>query len=168
MKKKQQARQSNSFKLTKKSAIIYGSIGAVVAAIAIAAYFSSVPVNSSVPVFGFANNHFIKASVTSSGYVWISASSGSVKGMRGSNGAGVENPTYLFNKGELESLHITNEDEQTHSAHNFNIDEFNVHSRNLNAFGSESQTINFIADKAGTFHYYCSLHPEMKGDIVIQ
>lgn len=168
MKKKQQSRQSSA-KVTKKRVIIYGSIGAIIAAIAASAYFSSVPVNVSYPVFGFANNHFIKATYSqTSGYVWVSASSGSVKGMRGSNGAGVENPTYLFNKGELEALHITNEDQATHSVHDFNIDEFNVHSKDLNSFGSESQTITFLADKTGTFHYYCKIHPEMRGDITIQ
>jgi plastocyanin len=168
MKKKQQSRQSTA-KVTKKRVIIYGTIGAIIAAIAVSAYSSSVPVNVNYPVFGFANNHFIRASYSqTSGYVWVSASSGSVKGMRGSNGAGVENPTYIFNKGELESLHITNDDQTTHSLHNFNINEFNVHTANLTSFGSQSQTITFLADKTGTFNYYCQIHPEMKGEITIQ
>jgi hypothetical protein len=165
MKKKQQARQRDTAKVTKKRVIIYGSIGAIVAGIVIFSYFSLVPVNGTTPVFGIPLNHFIQASYGTSGYVWVSQASGSVKGVGPVGGSGIENPTYSFNKGDLESLHITNNDEQTRSQHNFNIDAFNVHSRNLNYF--DSQTITFLADKTGTFTYYCSIHPEMKGSIEI-
>ena len=61
---------------------------------------------------------------------------------------------------------MINEDIDSGSKHNINIDEFNVHSRDLGYF--ESQTITFVADKAGTFKYYCSIHPEMKGEIIVE
>jgi len=51
------------------------------------------------------------------------------------------------------------------SKHNLNIDEFNVHTKDLGYFQSESVT--FLADKTGTFDYYCSIHPDMKGVITI-
>ena len=56
---------------------------------------------------------------------------------------------------------ITNIDHQ----HDLNIDEFNVHSNFLNKL--QAQTITFYADKQGTFDYYCSIHPEMKGKITV-
>jgi len=51
------------------------------------------------------------------------------------------------------------------SKHNLNIDEFNVHTKDLGYFQSES--ITFLADQTGTFDYYCSIHPDMKGVITI-
>jgi plastocyanin len=46
------------------------------------------------------------------------------------------------------------------------VDEFNVHTRDLGYF--ESQSITFIADKAGTFKIYCTIHPEMTGSVVVR
>ena len=63
-------------------------------------------------------------------------------------------PDFVFRKGELESIHVINEDSDTHSKHNFNIDQFKVHTKDLSYF--ESQTITFIADKNGTFSYFCT------------
>jgi plastocyanin len=60
---------------------------------------------------------------------------------------------------------MINEDYQTHSKHNFNIDQFNVHTKDLGYF--QTQTVTFVADKEGTFQYYCTIHPEMKGNIVV-
>jgi cupredoxin-like protein len=65
----------------------------------------------------------------------------------------------------LESIHFINEDYDTHSKHNFNIDEFKVHSKDLGYF--QSQIITFIVDKDGMFEYYCSIHPEMRGKVVV-
>jgi nitrite reductase (NO-forming) len=39
--------------------------------------------------------------------------------------------------------------------HNFIIDEFNVNSGII--AGGEQKTINFVADKTGSFQYYCSV-----------
>jgi len=171
MKKKQQARQRDTSKAAKRRVIIYGSIGAIVAGIVIFAYSSFLPVNSPTPVFTIPLNHFIQASygTTSSGttdWVWISQASGSVKGVGGTSGSGIPNPTYQFNYGDLESIHISNNDITTHSQHNFNIDEFNVHTKTLNYF--DTQTITFLANKKGTFHYYCTIHPQMGGEIDVQ
>jgi len=41
-----------------------------------------------------------------------------------------------------------------------------VHTGDLGYF--QSKSVTFIADKAGTFQYYCTIHPEMKGKLVIQ
>jgi nitrous oxide reductase len=126
-----------------------------------------IPANGSSPVFGLPANHFIKAvHSSSSGYQFISQSSGSVKGVRSSGGGGMVNPTYTFTRGDLQAIHVINEDYDTHSLHNFNIDELGVHTRDLGYF--ETQTVTFVADKPGTYQYYCTIHPEMKGDIVIE
>src|SRR5918995_7312414 len=164
-------RSSVSYKaITKKGIITYGIVAAIISGISIAGYKSMIPTNGNSPVFGIPINHFVKAKYTAgSGYAWVSMSSGSAKGLRGSGGGGgggIINPQYVFSRGGLQSIHVVNEDYETHSKHNFNIDEFNVHSKDL-AY-SNSQTISFVADKPGTFHYYCNIHPEMKGDISIE
>jgi plastocyanin len=74
-------------------------------------------------------------------------------------------PTLYISKGGLESIHFINEDYDTHSKHNFNIDEFKVHSKDLGYF--QSQIVTFIVDKDGVFEYYCSIHPEMRGKVVV-
>jgi hypothetical protein len=152
-------------RITKNRMIVIVALAAVAST---AGYFgiNSMTANGGTPAFGFPSNHFIKATHSAhSGYEYISQSSGSVKGLRSSGGGGVVNPTYTFNRGGLESIHFINEDYDTHSLHNFNVDELNVHTRDLGYF--ESQTVTFVADKAGTYQYYCTIHPEMKGDIVI-
>lgn len=168
MTRKQQNKSTTSFRMTKKKVITIGILAAIISGIGVFSYKSMIPVNGSAPVFQAPSNHFVKATHSpSSGYNWLSMSSGSVKGARNSgSGANIINPAYTFDKGELESIHVINEDYTTHSEHNFNIDEFNVHTRDLGYY--ESQTITFVADKTGTYQYYCSIHPEMKGEIVIE
>jgi Cupredoxin-like domain len=167
----QNARSVTSMRMTRKRIITYGIVAAIISGVGIAGYKSMIPTNGNTPVFGIPNNHFIKAKYPAgSGYAWVSMSSSSSKGLRGSGGGGgsaaVANPSYVFGKGGLQSMHVINGDYETHSKHNFNIDEFNVHSKDL-AY-TQSQTVTFVADKAGTFHYYCNIHPEMKGDITIK
>jgi len=174
----QQNARSASFKkttLTRNRIITYAIIAAIISGAGIAGYKSMIPTNGNAPVFGFPTNHFVKAKYSAaSGYAWISMSSSSSKGLmsNGRGGGGVTasaspvNPSYILAKGGLHSMHVVNEDYETHSKHNFNIDEFNVHSNDLSY--TQSQTITFLADKPGTFHYYCSIHPEMKGDIIIK
>lgn len=167
----QNARSASFMKMTKKRIINYGIIAAIISVVGIAGYKSMIPTNGSTPVFGIPINHFVKAKYSEgSGYAWVSMSSSSSKGLnsagRGGAAAAALNPSYFFGKGSLQSMHVINEDYETHSKHNFNIDEFNVHSNEL-AY-TQSQTITFVADKSGTFHYYCSIHPEMKGDIIIK
>jgi heme/copper-type cytochrome/quinol oxidase subunit 2 len=63
-------------------------------------------------------------------------------------------PQYSFkeisvNQGDLVRIKITN----TKGTHDFKIDEFNVYSMTpLN----EEVTIEFVADKKGSFEYYCT------------
>ena len=173
MTKKRHRRHQNghsvsSMGMTRKRIITYGIIATIISGISVVGYKSMIPANGNTPVFGIPINHFVKAKYSSgSGYAWVSMSSGTAKGLRGSGGGGgTINPSYVFGKGSLQSMHVINEDYETHSMHNFNIDELNIHSKDL-AY-SDSQTITFVADKPGTFHYYCNIHPEMKGDITIE
>ena len=169
------AKQKNkNFKSNKKNLFSKGFIiGVVIVAvfISIIAYFginSLIPVNGKIPIFSPPRNNFIKAVYSpQTGYIFVSQSSGAVKGLRGGGGGGSStDPSYTLKKGSLESIHMINEDYQTHSKHNFNIDEFNVHTKDLGYF--QTQTVTFIADKEGTFKYYCTIHPEMKGTIAVQ
>lgn len=77
-------------------------------------------------------------------------------------------PPISVSKGNLVEIHLINEEKNQAgnlSKHNLNIDEFNVHTKDLGYFQSES--ITFLADKEGTFDYYCSIHPEMRGTITV-
>src|SRR5919109_1129497 len=162
-KRQQQQKRSISSSITKRRVMLFGIIAIIAAGIGAYGYKSMIPVNGKAPAFGFPANHFIKAtSSASSGYSYVSQSSG-----RGSGGGGgIVNPTYIFQKGNLQSIHVINEDYNTHSHHNFNIDAFNVHTKDLGYF--ETQTMTFVPNKTGTFEYYCSIHPEMKGNIIVE
>ena len=154
-------------KISKKWLVItIGIIGVVVTLGVTFGIPSLVPVNSNSPVLLPAENIFIKASHSmANGYEYLSQASGAVKGLRNTGGGGPHiNPKYVFNLGSLQAMHVINEDYETHSKHNFNIDEFNVHTRDLGYF--ETQTITFLADKNGHLRY-CTIHPEMKGTIEI-
>lgn len=49
--------------------------------------------------------------------------------------------------------------------HDFNIDELNVHSSVIKEAG-EKTSVTFVADKAGTFEYYCSvMQHRQKGQV---
>ena len=159
MKKRINARRS-----IKGKAIAIGAAVAVVSLVAFFGYRALVPVNASVPVLSFPQNEFVKAVHSQSGYHYISQAPGSVKGVR--SAAPHVNPSYTYPRGELVTFHVINEDDQTHEKHNLNIDEFGVHTKDLGYFTSE--TVTFVADKAGTFKYYCSIHPEMNGTITVE
>lgn len=164
--RKQQNKSATYFRMTRQRMIMIAVLAAIISGVGVFSYKSMIPVNGSTPIFGVPNNHFIKAThSTSSGYHWLSVSSGSVKSMRSGGGGNVENPQYDFSKGGLETIHVINEDYTTHSTHNFNIDDFNVHTKDLGYY--ETQTMTFLADKTGTFQYYCTIHPEMKGEITV-
>jgi len=136
---------------------------------AYAAINSSRPTNGNSPIFSIPGNSFIKAVHSpGKGYSFMHQSSGSSKGLRNlnlGNRTSDQNVLLTVNKGSVETIHLINED-TTHSKHNLNLDEFNVHTRDLGYF--ESQSVTFIADKAGTFKAYCSIHPEMTGTIVVR
>lgn len=126
------------------------------------AFNSMIPVNGRVPVFGFPENTYLVAKLhPQSGYVF--AAKGTTSGKK-SLGSLHVTPEIHVAKDQLASLHFINED--TSSKHNLNIDEFNVHTRDLGYF--ETQTSTFIADSVGTFRYYCTLHPEMNGNLIVE
>ena len=165
---KQKQQGYSSSKKTRNRVIAIGALAAIITGLGYFAWNSMIPANGTTPFFGMPNNHFIKAThEKSGGYVYVSQSSGKVKNMRigGSGTISPVNPTYEFKKGELESFHVIGGDYETHSKHNFNIDEFNVHTRDLGNF--ETQTVTFLTEKAGTFEYYCTIHPEMRGKVVV-
>jgi len=145
---------------------MFGLFAAVIFGIGAVSYRSLIPVNGNSPILQPPINHVVKATYSQgSGYHWLNVASSKVKGTRSSGGNFLD-PDYTFNKGELESIHVINGDYLTHSKHNFNIDEFNVHTKDLDYFENESVTL--LADKVGTFDYYCSIHPEMRGTISVQ
>jgi hypothetical protein len=168
-KRKSYSRNANAgrtgFKFSKGLIITVSAAVGIVSLLGYAGIHSLIPVNGTVPVFAAPRNSFIKATYSQqTGYYFLSQSAGGVKGSRG--GSASVNPVYYLKKGSLESVHLINEDYETHSKHNFNIDQFKVHTKDLGYF--ESQTITFIADKVGTFEYYCTIHPEMRGTVTVE
>ncbi len=122
------------------------------------------PVNSDSFVFAPSTNVSLKAVQSDQGsYHYQSAKGGkSLSSLAGSS------PAIKVSKGNLVDIHLINEEKNQSgnpSKHNLNIDEFNVHTKDLDYFQSESVT--FLADKAGTFDYYCSIHSDMKGTITV-
>jgi plastocyanin len=165
---------NNKFVFSKNALITISIIGVLVSIIGYFGIKSMIPVNGNSPVFEAPKNNFLKATHhPQSGYIFVGQSAGgSRKGFIPSSSVSSNNavashigPTLYLSKGGLESIHFINEDYDTHSKHNFNIDEFNVHSKDLGYF--QTQAITFIVDKDGTFEYYCSIHPEMKGKVVV-
>jgi plastocyanin len=74
--------------------------------------------------------------------------------------------TLTVNKGDTVRITFTNEQ----GAHDWVIDEFNAQTKVLQA--GQSETIEFVADKSGSFEYYCSVgtHRQMgmKGTLVVK
>ncbi|MBI3638954.1 MAG: cupredoxin domain-containing protein [Thaumarchaeota archaeon] len=138
----------------------------IAAAASVGGYFAlgtMVPVNGTTPIFAPPTNIYILAIHDSqNGYFYEEQSTRQGKKTLAS---GAIDASIHVIKGELVSLHVINEDKETTSQHDLNIDEFNVHTKKLNYF--EAQTINFIADKVGTFKYYSTIHPEMKSNLIV-
>lgn len=152
---------------TKSSILRIGIIVAILFGAGYVVFISMTPVNSDFPVFGAPTNIYIKTISTSDGSVFTSQS---IKGGKsGGSPNGIHYPTLTVQKGNLVSLHFINEDKETlnfNHQHDLNIYEFNVHSKVLDKF--QAQTITFVADKIGEFDYYCSIHPEMRGKLVVK
>jgi len=122
------------------------------------------PVNSDSFVFAPTTNIFLKGVQSSQGTYHYQHAKG---GKSLSSTAGTS-PPIIVSKGNLIQIHLINEDRNqpnNPSKHNLNIDEFNVHIKDLGYYQNESVT--FLADKIGTFDYYCSIHPNMKGVITV-
>jgi len=140
-------------------------IAIIIAAAVAGGYYlmtSAIPVNGSSPVFATPSNIYIKAIHTDQGYAFDEQSTRS--GKKTISGTNID-PSIHISKGTLVSLHVINEDKDTGSDQDLNIDAFNVHTKHLRYF--EAQTINFLADKEGSYSYYSTIHPEMKGTIVV-
>jgi len=130
-------------------------------------YQSLIPVNMDHPVFLVPENILIKTGKTADGQYSFGLQSS--RGGKQAPQRGMTSPTLTISKGNLVSFHIINEilnTPEAKSIHNFNIDEFNVHSKDLEYF--DSQSITFLADKTGEFTYHCTLHPEMKGLLIVK
>lgn len=159
---KKQKTNTKGIKFSKNTAI--GIVVVVVVASLVAYFAINSSANGGVPLFTPAKNNFIVAKYyQDSGYAFVSKSTTSGKK---SPGASSVNPAIHVSLGAVEAIHMINEDSESGSKHNINIDEFNVHSRDLGYF--ESQTITFSPNKSGTFNYYCNIHPEMKGNLIVE
>jgi hypothetical protein len=141
-------------------------IAIVVAAAGGGVYYfidNSTPVNSTVPYFGPPSNIYILGiHDPNQGYVYDQQSTR--QGKRALSNGAIDSSIHL-QKGSLVALHFINEDKDTVTQMDLNIDAFNVHTKQLNYF--QAQTITFIADKEGTYSYYSILHPEMKGTVTV-
>ena len=157
--------KKNTINLSKKRIIILGilfTIGGLIIYGGINALKTSNGIFLSSPP----RNIFLKAMYSqNTGYLFISQSTGTTKLLNSGAGKFGHNPTITLYQGNSLSMHLINEDSLKHSKHNLNIDEFNVHTGDLGYF--QSKTVTFSANKSGTFDYYCSIHPEMKGKIIV-
>lgn len=143
------------------------SVGVVLCVFVLISFFalnSFHPVNSNNFVFAPSTNISLKAVKSSQGAYHYQYTKGG-KVLPSTEGL---SPTITISKGNLVQIHLINEEKNQPnypSQHNLNIDEFNVHTKDLSYF--QTDTITFLADKTGTFSYYCSIHPGMQGTITI-
>mgnify|MGYP000734074002 CR=1 FL=1 len=74
--------------------------------------------------------------------------------------------TMTVNKGDTVRITFVNQN----GMHDWRLDEFNANTSVIQ--GGQSETIEFVADKTGSFEYYCSVgqHRQngMKGTLVVQ
>jgi plastocyanin len=153
-------------KITPKKIIVIGILCTVISLIIYGGINSLKSYNGNF-LLSPPRNFFMKATyLPNEGNVYTSQSTGTAKILNSGAGSKIgHNPTITLNQGNSLSLHLINEDSEKHSRHNLNIDEFNIHTKNLGYF--QTQTVTFTANKTGTFNYYCSIHPEMNGKIIV-
>ncbi len=159
---KKQKNKAKSGPISKGLIIFVAAVAVAVAGGVYYVWTSAVPVNSTTPVFAPAPNVYIKAMHDDTGFYFDEQSTRT--GKRTISGTN-SNPSIHVPKGTLIALHVINEDKDSGTDHDLNIDAFNVHTRHLKYF--EAQTINFLADKDGSYSYYSTIHPEMKGTLVV-
>ncbi|MDH2906862.1 MAG: cupredoxin domain-containing protein [Candidatus Nitrosotalea sp.] len=158
-------KQKNKAKSSPISKGLIMTVAVIALAVAGGVYYiwnSSIPVNVDHPVFATASNIYILAIHNSQGYAYDEQSTKT--GKKTFSGTNFD-PAIHIPQGTLVALHVINEDKDTGSDQDLNIDAFNVHTRHLKYF--EAQTINFVADKVGSFKYYSKIHPEMNGTITV-
>jgi hypothetical protein len=156
--------KKQSSKISRRNII---SVSAVIGIAVLMGFFvlhSFTPVNSNTPVFASPTNISLKAVKSSQGNYHYQTTKG------GKNLPNVEgkSPSITISKNNLVQIHLINEEINQPgipSKHNLNIDEFNVHTKDLGYFQTDS--ITFLADKTGTFDYYCSFHSDMRGTITV-
>ena len=156
--------KKKSSKISRSGIISVSIIAGVIILIGSIAVNSFHPVNSESFVFAPTTNLFLKAVKSSQGNYHYQTTKGG-KSLASTEGT---SPSLTVSKGNIIQIHLINEEKNqpnNPSKHNLNIDEFNVHIKDLNYFQSETAT--FLADKTGTFHYYCSIHPDMMGTITV-
>lgn len=156
-------KQKKSVLVTKTNIVSVIIISGVLILIGFFALQSFKPVNSDHLVFEPTTNIYLKALNSPQGYHY---SAQSTRGGKAPPTVAGTSPTLSVAKGNLVQIHLINEEKNESgnpSKHNLNIDEFNVHTKDLGYF--ETDSVTFLADKTGTFVYYSSIHPEMKGTI---
>ncbi|MGZ5500759.1 MAG: cupredoxin domain-containing protein [Nitrososphaeraceae archaeon] len=170
-KKKNKDKNNNKNKITPKKIIVIGIVFTIISLI-IYGGINSLKSSNGNFLLSPPRNFFMKATyLPNEGNVYTSQSTGTAKILNsgaGNSRSGLAigyNPTITLNQGNSLSIHLINEDSEKHSRHNLNLDEFNIHTKNLGYF--QTQTVTFTANKTGTFNYYCSIHPEMNGEIIV-
>lgn len=160
---KKQKNKAKTASITRGTIIF---IAIVVAAGGAGIYYflsTSTPVNMDHPVFAAPTNIYIVGTHDpTQGFVYEQESTRQAK--KAVSGA-VTDASIHVPEGTLVALHFINEDKDTQSTMDLNIDAFNVHTNKLGYF--QAQSVNFLANKVGTFSYYSNLHPEMKGSITV-
>jgi len=159
-----QKKKKKPSKISRGAIISISVVAGVIVLISVVTLNSFSPVNSDSFIFASSSNIFLKAVSSPNGnYHYQHAKGGKSNGFTEGT-----SPPISISQGNLIQLHLINEDRNQPdypSIHNLNIDEFGVHTKDLGYFQSES--ITFVADKLGTFDYYCTIHPDMKGIITI-
>lgn len=159
---KKQKNKAKSSPVSKSMIISVAVIAAIVAGGVYYIWISAVPVNVDHPVFATASNVYILATHNDQGYYFDEQSTKT--GKKSISSTNVD-PAIHIPVGTLVALHVINEDKDTGSDQDLNIDAFKVHTKHLKYF--EAQTIHFLADKEGTYPYYSTIHPEMKGTLTV-
>ena len=79
----------------------------------------------------------------------------------------VSNPDIEVNKGDLVKIEF----KSTKGLHDWIVDEFNVSTSQVKET-NETTFVEFVADKTGTFEYYCSVGQHrangMKGELIVK
>src|SRR5688572_3542856 len=165
--KKKKNNNNNKNRITPKKILVIGILFTVTGLIIYGGINSLKSFNGNF-LLSPPRNFFMKATyLPNEGNLYTSQSTGTAKILNSGAGSKIGyNPTITLNQGNTLSIHLINEDSEKHSKHNLNIDEFDIHTKNLGYF--QTQTVTFTANKTGTFNYYCSIHPEMTGKIIVK
>lgn len=79
---------------------------------------------------------------------------------------GIENPDIIVKQGDRIRIEFTS----TEGFHDWKVDEFNAATEKVNP--EKMTSVEFVADKKGTFEYYCSVGQHrtngMKGKLIVR